>query len=289
MSQPARVPFRWDVSRREQLGRLVEGEPAEHYRGFVDDLRRCCTRLVALGGDSLLVFVGRSPESIFDYLSGLLAATSWSERLVLLNLSMRTTSAADVARERPHALAALREQFRALGLGPAEIAASPRPVAFLDLVWQGSTFGHLHGLLMDWARDDGVDLHAVRRRIRFVGITERLKNSPNTWRWYQRVEWRGDYPPGALRSVSIPWHLWTYLGDSQKKVSPSNAPDRWGTDEMLSPPRDPDHLAALRLALHLYERGRERAERDAFAAGLAAQPEMRHRWLRQLVLELRGG
>lgn len=286
---PVGIPFRWDVSRREQLGRLAEGDPAEHYRGFVDDLRRCCTRLVALSGDSLLVFVGRSPESIFDYLSGLLASTSWSDRLVLLNLSIRHMSATEVVLERPHAITALREQFRQLRLGPAEIASSPRPVAFVDLVWKGSTFGHLQELLMDWARDEGVDLHAVRRRIRFIGITERQKNSPNAWRWYQRVGWRGDYPPGALRSVSIPWHLWTYLGDSQKKVSRSNAPDRWGTDEMLAPPREPEHLEALRLALHLYERGRERAERAAFAAELAAQPEMRYRWLRQLVLELRGG
>ena len=30
------------------------------------------------------------------------------------------------------------------------------------------------------------------RRVRFVGITERGKNSPNAWRWFQRVPWRVD-------------------------------------------------------------------------------------------------
>ena len=34
---------------------------------------------------------------------------------------------------------------------------------------------------------------------------------------------------------------------------------------------------------------RERAERERLPAALAARPEMRHAWLRRLVLELRRG
>jgi hypothetical protein len=64
------VPFRWDLSRREQLGRLVEGEAGPSYEGFLDDLRRASVRVTALGGDHRFVFAGRSPESLFDYLSG---------------------------------------------------------------------------------------------------------------------------------------------------------------------------------------------------------------------------
>jgi hypothetical protein len=45
----------------------------------------------------------------------------------------------------------------------------------------------------------------------------------------------------------------------------------------------------FRWNLALYERGRERAEREWLAAALAARPQMRHAWLRRLVLELRRG
>ena len=60
------APFRWDPSRRAQLGTLLRGEPAERYPEFLDDLRECCARVVARADDGRLVFVGRSPESIHD-------------------------------------------------------------------------------------------------------------------------------------------------------------------------------------------------------------------------------
>lgn len=70
------APFRWDPSRRAQLGTLLRGEPAEQYPEFLDDLRECCARVLALADDGRLVFVERSPESIHDYLGGALADTS---------------------------------------------------------------------------------------------------------------------------------------------------------------------------------------------------------------------
>ncbi|HEX5725832.1 MAG TPA: hypothetical protein VFX98_10235 [Longimicrobiaceae bacterium] len=279
------IPFRWDLSRREQLGRLPEAPPyIEPYPDFVAELRPCCVRVLALAGDSQLVFVGRSPESLFDYLSGVLAETSWSERLVLLNLSLYRYTAADLSRAE---LAAVRQQFQHLGLDPARIASGPRPLALVDVIASGGTLGTLQALLLDWAREEGVDPAAVRRRLRVVGLVVQGKNSPNTWRWYQRVEWAADYPRSALKSVSIPYVLWHDLGEEQKKVSRWNPPYAWGSAEMARPPRDYYHLMALREALGVFERGRDPGERERFAAQLAAQPEMRHRWLRQLVLELR--
>ncbi|NLC24613.1 MAG: hypothetical protein GX776_09170 [Oxalobacter sp.] len=39
----------------------------------------CCARIIAFAGNSDLVFVGRSPESFFDLLSGMLFDTTWLE------------------------------------------------------------------------------------------------------------------------------------------------------------------------------------------------------------------
>jgi hypothetical protein len=49
------------------------------------ELARCCARVLAFAGDSDLVFVGRSPESLFDLLSGFLEGTSRAGRASLLN------------------------------------------------------------------------------------------------------------------------------------------------------------------------------------------------------------
>jgi hypothetical protein len=284
MTQP---PFRWNLARREQLGSLLNGAEAEDYPEFVEDLRACCVRLLALAGDADLIFVGRSPESIFDYLSGLLADTSWSERCVLVNLSMRHDTVESVERTYPQQLRALQEQLRGIRLDPARIAGSDRPQVFVDLVSMGDTFGNLAGLLAHWAGQSGVDVRAVRRRIRFIGITVREKNSPNAWRWYQKVDWAADFPPSSLQSVSIPFRLWTYLGDYQKKVGRWYPPFAWGMDVFNTPPRESWNLEALRLAARIHDLGRQPAERERVAREIAARPEMSKRGIRALVSELR--
>jgi len=281
------LPFRWDLARRQQLGRLLDGPVAESYRGLIDDLRDCCVRVLAQARGSDLAFVGRSPESIYDYLTGVLAGTAHAERCVLLNLSMRHETADEVERTAPANLRALRQQLEHIGLGPAQIAASERPWTFVDLVCGGNTFGNLAGLLAHFAAAEGVDARAVRRRIGFIGIVVRGKNSPNTWRWYQKVPWARDFPRSALRSVSVDAWTWQYLGEYQKKVARWHPPMWWGEEWMAEPPHGESSLQALRLAVRIHQAGRHPAERARFAAALAARPEMKHAWLRRIVHDLR--
>src|SRR5918997_5672877 len=97
------TPFRWDLTRRNQLGNLIAGERAWAYDAFPDHLLPCCSRVLAFAGDSDLVFIGRSPESIFDHLSGLLFSTSWFDRLELLHFSMRFREESEIRKEYPEA------------------------------------------------------------------------------------------------------------------------------------------------------------------------------------------
>jgi hypothetical protein len=182
-----RILFRWTLAQQPQLGSLRKGIAAEDYPGFFADLRACCVRVFTAAADGDLVFVDRSPESIFDYLIGVLAETSWSERAVLFKFFMRYDTAEELARTILKGLRAMQEQLAAVDLARMEIAARERPKVLVDLVYGGWTFGRLLGLLKHWAGEVGVDAAAVRRRLRIVGITERGKNSPNTWRWYQQV------------------------------------------------------------------------------------------------------
>ena len=288
--------FRWNIARREQLGRLVAGEPAQPntdappweptFRSVLEDVRECSARVIAMAGDARLVFIGRSPECLYDYLTGALGGTSWARRPVALNLSLKgrddsAWSTLDVpARE------GVCEQFRALSLDPVSIASSAKPIALIDLIYAGETFGKLLDLLFAWSAAERVDVRAVRRRLRIVGITERKDkyHVPTQWK---RLPWAARFRPQALKGVAIPWWFWSYLGDSEKKVSRSNPPWRWADPEMARPPRGPTHMAALRLALALHDAGRTREERDALAAAMAEQPAMRHAWCRVLAAELR--
>ena len=281
------LPFRWDLTRRNHLGTLVEGEATATYGSFHTHLLACCARVVAFSGDSDLIFVGRSPESIFDHLSGLLFDSTWFERLELLHFSMRFREEAEVHKEHPGAVPAMRAYLERLGLHPEGLATRPRPAAFVDLVASGDTFGRLVAFLHNWSREIRYDWNAVRRRVRLVGITEKQKTSPNTWRWQQHARWLPLLGRGAVKNVSIPFDLWNYLGNYQDKVSLSYTPSRWGDPAFSSPTYHEPQLKALRLAFELFELGRARERREEFTSLLTGESAMRHGWFRMLVQELR--
>ena len=281
------IPFRWNLTHRNHLGSLIEGERARTYNALTDDLLLCCSRIVAFSDDSNLVFVGRSPESIFDYLSGLLFDSTWFERLELLHFSMRFREESKIREEYPGAIDSLREYFKNLGLHPETIATKKRAVAFVDLVATGDTFGRLITFLFNWSNEIKFDWNAVKRRIRIVGITERKKTSPNTWRWQQHSDWISLLGRGAVKNVSISYDLWNYLGNYQQKVSHSYTPSRWGDPALVSPSYSDDQLMALRLAFDLFELGRTKEKREEFASLLTTQSAMKYNWFRNLVIDLR--
>lgn len=248
-------PFRWDIARREQLGRLVHPELNEPLPAFIEFLRQCSTRIIAFSGNADLIFIGRSPENIFDYLSGVLAATSWADRCRLINISLRVNARSNLREEYPYSVKEGRQLFAENNISPEQMMQNPRPIAFVDLVASGETFGHIAELLMDWAEDCHLDLASFRKKLCFIGITRRTKTSPNTWRWQQNVAWAKSFSTRQIKNVSIPSEMWNFLGNEEPKVSLSNPPWRWGTDLLLSPPREKDQLAALNLALYLYDNG----------------------------------
>jgi hypothetical protein len=281
------IPFRWDLTHRNHLGSLVHGEPAESYPAFRDQLLSCCSRVLAFGGDSDLIFVGRSPESIFDHLSGLLFDTSWFDRLELLHFSMRFREEDAIRREHPKAIDAMRAYLQHLGLHPEGIATRARPVAFIDLVLTGDTFGRLITFLRNWSNSIEYDWNAVKRRIRLIGITERTKTSPKTWRWQQKASWISLLESRSVKNISVPYALWDYLGNYQYKVSHSYAPFRWGAPEASLPSYSGSQLKALRLAYELFELGRTKDQRERFVSLLVKETAMKAEWFRMLVQEIR--
>src|SRR5215467_11310374 len=160
------IPFRWDLARRSQLGSLVGESPPDVCTILCEQLLPCAARVLAFAGDADLVFVGRSPQSLFDLLSGLLFETSWLERLTLMHFSMRRTDRAKIEAKHPQAIPALREYLKVLGLEPAGIASRGRPVTLIDWIQTGDTFGNLVELLHSWSVETGYDWNGVRRRLR---------------------------------------------------------------------------------------------------------------------------
>ncbi len=278
-------PFRWNLAKREQLGRLTEGQRSRAYPEFIEELRTCASRLLAYSDDAYLAFVGRSPESLFDYLSGVFSESAKLEDFVLLNISNRHRDIEEIRATDREAHEALQEHFRECELSPHDIHHRQGKTCFTDLVYSGGTFGKIADFLFDWAREENVPGKELRLKLGFLGITSRTKTSPNTWRWQQRSEWVERLQVKNIRNVSVPLSLWHYLGDYQDKVSRSNHQERWASESILQPPRESANLEALRRAYDLYVRGQN--ERQLFSDLLCQEAAMTEDWFRKLVSDLR--
>ena len=278
-------PFRWDIKRREQLGGLADGEISSAYQMFVDELRVCASRLVSFSEDGLICFVGRSPESLFDYLSGVFDGTSKADNIVILNISNRFESILRIKRQRPLTYRSLKEHFTECSISPSEIIQRKRKTFFADVVAAGGTFEQIAAFLIDWAQEENLNIKDLRLKFGFLGITWRTKTSPNTWRWSQKSDWVNDLQIKNIKNISIPGTLWDYLGNRQAKVGKTNPPDSWNDEEILLPPREEENLKALRRAYDLFILGRK--EKILFSDMLCREKALNKEWFRRLINELR--
>ncbi|MCA8900957.1 MAG: hypothetical protein KDA53_06860 [Hyphomonas sp.] len=250
------APFRWSLARREQLGSLIEDLPQRLVvsDAFLEAIRVTAARMLAFADDADLAFLGRTPESLFDYLSGCFDGVEGTPGLTLVPFSLRWAGALDTAR--PDQLQGLFEALRAAGVDSASIATGPRPRALVDFVARGGTMESFITALMREAEDAGTDWNGVQRRLRIIGLRVRTKNSPNTDRWQQKQDWLHHIPDTPILNVSADVMFMWYLGNHQPKTTESFHPGLWADDDRPRRPVTQDQRAALDFAVQLYDRGR---------------------------------
>ncbi|MCY9782937.1 hypothetical protein KIK06_03410 [Nocardiopsis sp. EMB25] len=276
-------PFRWNVARGDRLGSLLDGHGYEPL--YLSELTECAAKVLARSSDGDLYFVGRSADSVFDLLSGVLADTPYDARLHQLPLSLYGLDGMGLTGEER---ARLRVNLTASDLSPKALAARRRPFVFADLVLHGSTFTNLHHQLCDWIEDERAAWNVIRAKIRYLGITAREKTSPNTWRWQQNKDWVAQLPGRAVRNVSIEGWLWRYLGNDQPKTARSFRRTRWADPEVTVPRRDEEARRGLAAAVALHQYGRTRGVREHVHEVLTGEPAFRESWLRDIARAIRG-
>lgn len=276
-AEPVR-PYRWDLTRPEQLGSLLDRAPVPDL-WYRDQLVTCAAQVVARSGGGDLVFVGRSPDSLHDLLTGLLDGTGLEDRLHRFAFCCQARWPEVTAYE----VACSRAALAAAGVTPATLAG--RPVAFVDFVWSGTTLGNVYALVRDWVTDERVPWHVARRKLRFTGITERERPSPNVFRWDRELDWAAELRPSSLAGVAVDEDLWRYLAESQPKLTRSFRPA--ARKYVFHGPRHDERTRqALAEAVALVSYGRTRAARKAFVEALVAEPP--RPWLRDVVTRVSG-
>jgi hypothetical protein len=158
-----------------------------------------------------------------------------------------------------------------LGLAPRSLARRGAPAVFTDVVSGGSTFGDLFAVLRAWSDEQHAQWDVIRRKLRFTGVTSRLKTSPNVFRWQQHAPWTTQLPSTSIVNVSLDRAAWSYLADHQAKLTRSFSPAQW-LDEAPAPGRDDKTRQALAEAVSLVSYGRSPQGRTALARAMDGEP-----------------
>jgi hypothetical protein len=286
-AEVASLPFRWDLVAPDRLGSLLAGTATPDL-WFLDALAQCAGKVLARSGDGDLVFVGRSLDSMFDLLGGALPECGPVRRRLPFSFARPASRTGTGWRSRPLSAAErakARDVLAALSLTPADLARRARPVVFVDVVYAGSTFTELYGLLRDWIDEDRGQWDVIRRKLRFLGVIARGRTSPNTWRWQQHVGWTRQLPADAVRNVSLDGQVWKYLGNNQAKLTASFTPQRW-LAEPDGPGRSDDVRQALAEAVAVTRYGRGAVGRRQLARATEGEPALSQPWLRYIVRQL---
>lgn len=281
-------PFRWSLAASagggpHRLGTLTEGAPPARPR-YLPTLTECAAKVLARSGGADLCFVGRSLDSMYDLLTGAFEGSSWGGRLLRLPVSCVSDDGWT-----PAMTARFREHLASAGLDPYSLARRKRPVALVDVVYRGNTFDTLHRALAAWIDESREPWPVIRRKLRYVGVTQRGRTSPNHWRWQQDASrpWVRTLPAGHVVNVSLDHGTWSWFGDHQPKVHSSFPAVRWFDEDAAEPWYHPSLPAALAESLALVEAGRTRAVRDDLVRTLAREPGFAGRDVRALAAALR--
>jgi hypothetical protein len=181
-----------------------------------------------------------------------------------------------------------RRMLAGLGLAPRSLARRDVPVVFTDVVAGGSTFGDLFAVLRAWIDDEHAQWDVIRRKLRFTGVTSRVKTSPNAFRWQQHAPWARQLPASSIVNVSLDRATWSYLADHQAKLTRSFPPAQW-LAEAAAPGRDDNTRQALAQAVSLVSYGRSPEGRKALARTMDKEPALSQSWLRSLITHLNSG
>jgi hypothetical protein len=283
-----RRPFRWDITKREQLGKLLTAaSPKPFPEDYMSALRETAARVLALGNDADFAFIGRTPENFFDYLSGVFHGIDEAPAVHIVQFSLRWAGPGGVESIPSAKRNGFFDYLTDEGVDPAAIASGSRPLALVDFVVDGGTMENFVALLRLQASRDGIDWNAVQRRLVIIGLRIRTKNSPNTWRWQQNRAWLDQIPDTVIRNVSAPMKFLIYLGNHQAKVTSAHTPEFWDRFSRRKDTMGAAKADALHTAIRLFDAGRTKVERRALAALIAKTHQIRQPATRRMILALR--
>ncbi|SDJ93448.1 hypothetical protein [Streptomyces indicus] len=290
---PPPQPYRWTLSsyaggRPDRIGALPEPPPhvgdGSVSQWYLEALTECTAKVLARAGGADLCFLGRSLDGMYDLLTGALEGAGWEGRVGRLPVSCM-----DDARWTAAQRLRFRGHLAAAGLSPHALARRRRPVALVDVVYEGRSFTTLHRQLAEWIDECREPWPVIRRKLRYVGVTARGKSSPHHERWQQGLDWVGTLPARHVVNVSLPPGVWSELADCEPKLTRSFPAERWFDEEACTGVTRHAELApALTRARALVAAGRTRETRAALVRLMARDPGFAEREVRALAGALKG-
>ena len=259
------------------------------YRGNIPKLREECVDLskdyskntvaiaaqtLALCRDGELFFIGRSAESVYDFLWGALDRLTWQSRLHLVVISTRNYEGypALTAQQKK----GIQTYLTHLGLHPKQIIQRKRRTCLVDFVYSGWTIDAFLLLMQEWTKECRLSLADMQSKIECILFQQEGENREdlcnadfvNYYGWGRR----------SLHLVTVPHNFWYDATENVKKTLDSYTINDWGDAEGIRM-LHPDNNSGDRNMLFFREYGQSyKGKAELRKAMILQKRAMSYRW-----------
>eukprot|EP01102_Stenamoeba_stenopodia_P013625 TRINITY_DN4446_c0_g2_i1.p1 TRINITY_DN4446_c0_g2~~TRINITY_DN4446_c0_g2_i1.p1 ORF type:complete len:483 (-),score=110.02 TRINITY_DN4446_c0_g2_i1:50-1498(-) len=295
-------PFRWDLNNVTGLGRKafiyrnklslnkhlandLRRMKCYDFWKFFEEFQRCVANTLALSHGSDLLFLGRSPEMIYDFLCGCFKDDeSLVSKLKLMHFSMRSVDEYEWKHDiigPSSRMSHMMTYMTSLGLDPQSLLKRKTPIAIVDFVYGGETLDNLLWLIRAWTIQLKCDWNAVRQKIMVIAIRSVARLDVTL----RGQEWMETY--GGPKHWFTVWTsdiFWVAVADRLIHMEHSYPMYQWGKNVRKRVVR-----AGLHTELFFYETAQTKGGRQEFVSELVkVNAGMRQAWFRSLVIWLKG-
>lgn len=302
--------FRWNIKRSEQLPReeveFINKLPSGYwffnkneinyihadskntiyvYPEFEEELIQTIAQILSNIRNGEMFFIGRSPEHIYDFLSGALEHIPvYHNKLHLVNISIRRAydnTGYDGLEEKQKI--AICQYLSKSGLHPKNIIQRKQRTCLIDFVHSGWTFDNLTNFLEKWCIEEKLSVKDMKMKIEFIIIEDETKEGKFIYNKYVNEHGWGR---NSLHRIYVKKRFWKACGDDLPKVTNSYTTNIWG--EELEVDHSLDRLIGIQFAKKMYELGKSLKGRKMLAKEMSKIGyAMRYTWYRSLVGAIR--
>lgn len=246
--------------------------------------------------DGELFFFGRSPENIYDFLSGVFKDFSWKDRLHLVLLSTRYTKYEETLYDviTDEQKTSVKKYLTSVGLHPKDIIQRKRRTCLVDFIHSGYSINNFVTIMERWCQEEKLSVKDMLFKFEFIMIekeehvVELAEKGVEPYFMMTDIVNKCGYQSNSYHLITISDKLWESFSENPEKVTESYPAYKWGDDDQINFINSHHDIVGIFKARLAYDYGCHKNGKKILRKHMLDCPSMKYKWFQQILSCLNG-